>query len=457
MMRRLWLAAACVVLLGADAGADPREREARVGAVLGRVAEWARAKDELSRAGGADRRAEIRGRLERMEAELARDRIDYTSFVGVKSRCEDIHGDFFFDGAWIENTIYHRFLRLFNLCRNVRRLVGRPRGASDATPSGGVPDSALFINRDIASISPESLAAEDALIAPRGGMTITGRKKEGKSEGFYGRDERGEEYIVIVDPPGMLEQETAAEVIGSTLVRMAGYNIASSSIVSISGTGNPQFDGRRGVATRLVKGFKGHWSYRDFKDRREIRATMIFAGWLHNTDWVDHNTGISVCEVEGVPLTRYYIFDFGGSLGSWNIRTKEPRDGWEYYVDFGEILLWPLLKPMDIAGLRRRPWPADGRQFSEAVGYFDSRFPVDRYRSNYPNLAWAEMTREDGLWAAGLIASYTGEQVRAAVDLARYTNPADADYVFRTLMERRRRILEFYGLAPQGGSRPSPG
>jgi len=95
--------------------------------------------------------------------------------------------------------------------------------------------------------------------------------------------------------------------------------------------------------------------------------------------------------------------------------------------------------------------------YSEAVGDFDSNFRLDHYRANYPNLAWSEMTREDGLWAARLIAQYSDEQVRAAVDLARYRRREDAEYVCRTLRERRRKILDFYGLSPAAaGDRESP-
>lgn len=448
MMRKMILALALIAVLCGSLAAAPGDREARINDVMKRVAEWARMKEEVARTRPRAQRRELREKLAKMETDLARDNIDYESFVGIRSHSEDIQGGWFFDGAWIENTIYFRFLRLFNLPRNLRRLAGAPRRASDLTDSGGVPDSALFFNNDIASVTPGDLAAEDAHIRPQGVITVTRKKDEGKSKGFYGRDERGDDYICIVDPPGMEEQVTGAEVVGSTLIRMAGYHIPASAIITLSGTGNPDFEGRRAVATRLVKGHKGHWSYRHFADRREMRATMIFGGWLHNTDWVDHNTGISVTEVEGVPLTRYYIFDFGGSLGSWNIRIKEPRDGWQYYIDFGEYFLWPVLKPLDMAGLRHRPWSADGRQFSEAVGCFDSNFPVDRYCANYPNLAWAEMTREDGLWAAKLIASYTDAQVRAVVGLAKYSRPADADYIYRTLMERRKRILDFYGVRP---------
>ncbi len=450
MTRRLWAVLLCACCIpAATLPAAAAEREARIADVLDRVAEWARVREELSLASDRPRRAELRERIEGMEEALVRDNVDYESFAGVRGRCEDIHGDWFFDGAWISNSVYWRVLRLFNAPRNIRRMVGFPKRASDAREDGGVPDSAFFFNRRIASITPQSLAEEDSRIRPRGAVRITRKKEEGKSKGFYGMDDRGFEYIFIVDPPGMEEQVTAAEVIGSTLVRMAGYNIASSAIVTISGTGNLEFDGRRAVATRLVEGYQGHWTYRAFKDRREMRASMLFAGWLHNTDWVDHNTGISVNKVGGVPLTRYFVFDFGGSLGSWNIRIKEPRDGWEHYVSFHEFFLWPVARPLELAGLLRKPYLGKAAPYSEAVGYFDSNFRPDWYRPNYPNLAWAEMTREDALWAANLIAQYGDAQVRAAVDLACYSRAEDADYVYRTLMERRKRILDFYDVKPQ--------
>jgi len=417
---------------------------------LTRVAAFSRCREELAMSRRAGQRQALREQLEQMRREFKRDAIDYESFIGIRGRGEDIQGDWFFDGAWISNSVYWRIFRLFNMPRSLRRLAGRPKQADDMMESGVIPDSAFFFNTDLSAVTPGMLREQDEVVRPRGKITITRTKQEGQSKGFYGTDERGVEYIIIVDPPGMEEQVTAAEVVGSTLMRMDGYNVARSAIVRIEGTGNHEFDGRRGVATKLVEGYKGHWTYRAFKNRREMRATMIFGAWIHNTDWVDHNTGISLVTVDGVPLTRYYVFDFGGSLGSWNIRIKEPRDGWEHYVSFHEFFFWPVTRPLELAGLIHKPYGAYGAQYSEAVGYFDSNFRPDRYRPNYPNMAWEEMTREDALWAAGLIARYTPEQIRTAVDLARYTRAEDADYVYKTLLARRQKILDYYNVKKEG-------
>ena len=425
----------------------PAEALARGGeetAITASVAAYYRCEDALKEAKSGREREALRRRLVRMREKLDREGIDYRSFMGVRGQCEDIHGDWFFDGVWMSNTVYWDFLQLFDLPRTARKLAGHPARATDVLPGGGVPDSAFFINREIEASTPEQLIDHNDEIMPRGKITITRKKDEGMSKGFYGKDERGWKYIFIVDPPGMEEQVTGAEVVGSTLVRMAGYNVASSAIVTIHGTENPEFDGRRSVATKLIDGYSGHWSYRTFKNRREIRATRVFGAWLHNSDWVGHNTGISVTPVGQIKLTRYYIFDFGGSLGSWNIRPKAPRDGWVNYVDFGEIFSWPITRPLRLLGLCKKPYDEDGVPFSEAVGYFDSRVRPDRYKPNYPNMAWQEMTREDGLWAARLIARFSEEQIRTAVDFARYSRKEDADYIYRTLLERRRKILNHY-------------
>ncbi|MDD5557012.1 MAG: hypothetical protein PHN82_07160 [bacterium] len=456
-MKTAFVLASALVAAACGCVSVRAEEADRRAEVLARVAAYARCREELALAGHRGRREELRGRLERMGRELAADGIDAASFIGVRGRSEDIFGDWFFDGAWIVNSVYWNLGRKFSPERFFRKVAGRPRESDGVTGAGGVPDSAFFINTDIAAVTPARLLADDERIRPHGNITITRRKREGKSKGFYGMDERGEEYIFIVDPPGMEEQVTAAEVVGSTLVRMAGYNVPMSAIVTIRGTGNPKFDGRRAVATILVRGYRGHWSYRAFRNRREIRATRIFGAWLHNTDWVDHNTGVSVVKVDGFPLTRYYIFDFGGSLGSWNIRPKDPRDGWENYVDFSEIFAWPVRGPLRMLGRRPRPYDEEALPYSEAVGLFDANVDPDRYRANYPNMAWRAMTREDALWAAGLIARYSPGQVRTAVELARYARREDADHVFRTLMERRRRILDHYGAADACAAAPDPG
>ncbi|MCX6356876.1 MAG: hypothetical protein NT045_03215, partial [Candidatus Aureabacteria bacterium] len=369
-----------IVISAAVHAAGTSSREEKIQETLKRVAAYAQCRDLLAVSPYPGQREELAAKIRGMRAAFMRDGIDYESFLGIRGECEDIFGDWFFDGAWVVNSVYFNFVNVVNPVRLARMLAGRPKAAGDLTAAGGIPDSAFFFNRDIASVTPEALRAEDEEIRPKGKLKITRKKGEGQSKGFFGVDEAGRDYICIVDPPGMEEQVTGAEVVGSTLIRIAGYNIPCSAIVTIEGTGNPEFDGKRGVATRTLNEYKGHWTYRAFRGRRELRATKVLGAWIHNTDWIDHNTGIIVAGVDGVPLTRYYVFDFGGSLGSWNIRIKEPRDGWEHYVDFSVMMSWPVTFPLLKAGLMRRPYPAEGPSYSPAVGYFDANVSAAGYQ-----------------------------------------------------------------------------
>ena len=139
--------------------------------------------------------------------------------------------------------------------------VGKFRPGREAELPGGVPNSAFFLNTEIGSYTPERIRAETEEIKPVGKITFTRAKKGGTSEGFFGKDERGREYIFVFDSPFSPEMNTSAEFIGSTLVRMAGYNIPRTSIVTVEGTGRPELDGRRAVATLAIKGFEQGYQF----------------------------------------------------------------------------------------------------------------------------------------------------------------------------------------------------
>jgi hypothetical protein len=47
------------------------------------------------------------------------------------------------------------------------------------------------------------------------------------------------------------------------------------------------------------------------------------------------------------------------------------------------------------------------------------------------------MTEEDAYWATRIVLSFTEPELRAIVNTAQYSNPRDADYVLRILLERR--------------------
>jgi len=54
------------------------------------------------------------------------------------------------------------------------------------------------------------------------------------------------------------------------------------------------------------------------------------------------------------------------------------------------------------------------------------------------------MTERDGAWMARIIARFTPADVRGIVSAGRFTDPGDADYLAKVLIERQRCILARY-------------
>lgn len=314
-----------------------------------------------------------------------------------------------------------------------KRMVGLDRQfAPVLLPGGAVPNSAFFTHVDVASYTPEFLRAEQEEIRPQGNITVTRAKKGGTAEGFFGKDQRGREYIFVFDPPFNPEMVSSAEFIGSTLARMAGYNVPKTTVTRIAGTGRPEYDGRRAVATVALEGFRGNWTYRANAARRELRGLRILAAWLHNVDQTSHNTANSF-RAEGVALR--YIFDFGASLGSFTFRAKWPGLG-DYY----------LFAPAGHLGgvITGGEWRQPFALVSPAVGYFGARVDAERWRPFYRNFAFEEATWDDNVWGARLLGQFSDEQIRTVVELAGYSNLGDAEYVAATLIARRDQILGYY-------------
>jgi hypothetical protein len=342
--------------------------------------------------------------------------------------------------------------------RDLRQIFGLPDRAADLARDGSVLDSAFFTNVDPASITPADLRAELAGWAPRGRISVTEPKREGTSAGFDGVDEAGDPFIFVFDPPEFPEMSTAAEVIGSTILRLAGYHVPYPTIVTLDDVALGReaakqgvrdediagYRGRRAVATRkIAEGYRGPWTYAVFRDRREVRALKVFAAWLNNPDQVDHNTLIEEFDADA-GLLRYYVIDFSGALGASSARVKDPQDGWlNNKFDFDRGVTLPLRLLASPFGYRDL-WDPDQPVVSPAVGRFDARLDPRLWKPFYPNLAYEDLDDADAAWAARIVGSFADELIDAIVALGRYSNPRDADYVAETLKRRRDIIVETY-------------
>ena len=120
------------------------------------------------------------------------------------------------------------------------------------------------------------------------------------------------------------------------------------------------------------------------------------------------------------------MFDFGSIMGSGSTTPQVPRAGNEYILEWG-----PAFKTLATLGLYVRPWIlVDYWEGAKSVGRFEGDFfdPV-KWRPEYPNPAFDNMTPDDAFWAARLVAKFSDEAIRAVVAKARYSEPGAAEHI----------------------------
>jgi hypothetical protein len=387
-----------------------------------------------------------------------------------KSRRVSLYYDFF-DSSFIQPA-----KRTFNLAR----LAG-PRPASNVNSVDGVPDSSWFTTRNARrTMLPEEIRRGPSVSGGpwlEGPWTITSSKALGASPGFVIADAKGQRFLIKFDHPDYPELATGAEVAATRLYYAAGYNTPETyitrfrpemlrlkdgvTIIDAQGKKRPmtqadvdgilagvarQPDGSiRVMASRFLSGkVKGQFLfYGRRKDdpndwishehRRELRGLRVIASWLNDDDVYAMNTLDVYVTEGGRSFLRHYILDFSSSFGADNRHPNYDRAGYEYQIDGGEIL-----KSLFSFGFYRRPWENRAPVVHPSVGNFDNAlFHPARWKPNEPLPAFDNLTTADGYWAAKIVMSFTDEQIRAAIAAGEYSDPAAAEYLVRTLAERR--------------------
>jgi hypothetical protein len=172
--------------------------------------------------------------------------------------------------------------------------------------------------------------------------------------------------------------------------------------------------------------------------RRELRGNRVFAAWLNHDDSRGLNSLDMLQEQNGRSFVRHYMFDFGSVMGSGSTMAQVPRAGNEY------ILEWkPAFLTLATLGFYVRPWAlVRYPNVAKSVGRFEAQFfdPV-KWKPEYPNPAFENMRADDAFWAARLVARFSDDGIRAVVAKARYSEPGASEYVAKTLIARRDKVL----------------
>ena len=306
--------------------------------------------------------------------------------------------------------------------------------------------------------------------------TVVGAKTEGVSKGFQIKDASGAQFAIKFDPIAFPELGTSADVVASKLFWAAGYNVPDNSIAFFKRTdlqigkgavhktagrarpiteafldellrGIPTDPGGRYrvVASRFLRGKPlGEWLYSSrraddpedlipHEHRREIRGLWAINAWLNHTDCSARNNLDMYVTDGGRSFVRHHLIDFSGCLGSASIAAQPLRSGHEYWFDYGTIA-----KSLVTLGLLRMRWEDSVNPGLPAVGFVDSEtFNPAGWRPYLPNPAFDERTERDIKWGARIVAAFTDDQIRAAVEAGRYSDPRAAEYLVRVLSERR--------------------
>ena len=349
-----------------------------------------------------------------------------------------------------------------------------------------VPDSSWFTNR----LGRRNLTTADIVRGPDPEVppvltewVVSGGKSGGIQPGFRMSDPSGQIYQIEVDPPSNPELASGAEMIGTAFYHAIGYNVVdvylaeidrAALVISDNATIRDPLNGRRRAlkkydldavfdrAARLANGryrvlvsrfasgkLLGNFRYYatrpddpndvvPHEHRRELRGARVFGAWLNHDDSRGINSLDMLETADGRSWVKHYMFDFGSILGSGTVFSQRHRSGHEYI--FEPKPGWLTLATF---GLYIRPWmTVDYPRVPRSVGRIEAqRFDPLNWKPEYPNPAFDNMRPDDAFWAARIVSKFSDESIRAVVEKAKYSDPAATDYLTRTLITRRDKVV----------------
>lgn len=392
--------------------------------------------------------------------------------------------------------VYNRWLYQLrgNVVAPIKRALDLPahRRALGTNALDEVPSSTWFTNRlGVREVTPDELRAGPGCAGspePHRPWTVHSTKVGGANVGFIISDARGEKYILKFDKPGLPETETAAGVIVGRLLWGMGWNVPEDHVVSFRPDDlvlapdakikdvfghsrrlrraelaqmlarvDVDPDGRfRGLASRMLDGkwLGGHPGEGTRADdpndripherRRDLRGSYAMFSWLDHIDIKEDNS-LDMLVADPADPARHYVkhyqIDFGSALGTNAAAAHNPRVGHEYTVDFAS-----LAASLASFGLRERVWEDRTYPALRGVGLFDAaHYDPGQWKPLYAGyLPFHTADRIDKLWGAKILIRYTRDQIRAAVDAGRLSDPRAADYLVDVLIARQRKTARYW-------------
>jgi hypothetical protein len=352
-----------------------------------------------------------------------------------------------------------------------------------------VPDSAWFTNR----LGTRPMTAEELVQGPNrdegpapGTLTVVAAKDDGYMPGFRVRDSRGQLWFVKFDPPGYPAMATGTEVVVTKLFWALGYHVPEVHIATLrpdelaihesaritTANGNRRPLKRGDISAVLRKAHRNaDGSYRMFaskaltgrpvgpfrffgvrsddpndvvphEHRRELRAYGVFSAWVNHVDSKSINTLDTVIEQDGAKVVRHHLLDFGSTIGSAGVQSREAFEGWEHLIEGRSTLIG-----MPTFGFYLKPWRTLPMYRAPAVGGFPldhAQWDPEQWKPRYPNAAFRASRLDDKFWAARRLQAFSDEMLRAIVRVGQFNDPESEQMVARFLIDRRDAIVRRY-------------
>ncbi len=364
-----------------------------------------------------------------------------------------------------------------------------PQRALGVNALDEVPDSTWFTNR----IGVRDLTLDEVRTGPNligspelhRPWTVHRNKAGAPALGLLITDARGVEFLLKFDLPGHLEEQSATHVIVGKLLWACGYHVTDDYVVTFAPGdlvpardavtedvfGNTRPLGRaeldemlratpttpggqlRAVASRWLpgkslggipsEGVRGD----DPNDRiphelrRDLRGAYSMVAWLDHVDMQEGNFVDSWIQDGGRHYVVHHMIDFGQALGVMNVNKLNQRPGFEYDVDFGAMAHW-----LGTLGIVRRPWEGQSTPPLIGVGMFDADHfdPSGWVPGTQAYLPLLIADRFDKFWGATIVIRFSPQQIRAAVETGRLSDPRAVDYLTSTLVARQHATARYW-------------
>jgi len=377
-----------------------------------------------------------------------------------------------------------------------RRPIQRPmeviphRRAKGISSIDEVPDSTWFTNRG--PLTPDQVRTGPVTVdSPELHFpwTVKSNKYGGATAGFIITDARGIKYQLKLDDPNFPEVMTGADVVSARLMWAVGYNVPEDSIVyfrkqdlrlapdavtkdrfggeqsHLSERGFEKElakaahtrDGRyRATASRWLDGKAvgdpgSHGTRKDDPNdriprelRRDHRGLFVFYAWIDMVDvWPGNFLDMWIADPTD-PRRHYlkhYMLDFDSSLGAMGSVWYDMRRSYTYRLDWTSFSSSLFTLGIYVPEWERRKMvsiPGVATLFT-AVG-----FDPPNWHNDLPYLPFQEKDPVDAFWAAKIVARFTREQIHAAVEAGRYSDPRATEYITDTLYARARESVRYW-------------